>query len=386
MTPMRLTTWFRRRMGALVIASGLLGWLTLTLGYHLKSRSELIALCRSDAGYVAPLVAEVIQRRPQLWRYDGSKLADRLTSLGMGTSTSLIVHDARGVPVDLGGFAAHKGVLMWGHAAVTVGGQRAAEVWVGRDAMPLWRNTAEVALAAAIATILLASMLYLAPVRTVARAERRIVRLMSQLSLAMQEEERARIARDLHDGAGQAITAARLGLLALRKHTADDAMAAQVDGIARVLDGALDEIRWSCGALMPPALGDLGLEGALRRHCEAFAAASGLAIACEFDPSLPSMSAHAQTACYRIAQEALTNCARHAGASHVTLRLHASTDSWTLEVIDDGTGFDPSAAPLGTGLQSIRERARLLGGSFTLQPTKPGTRLMVSFPNEQGDP
>lgn len=386
MTPMRLTTWFRRRMAALVIASALVAWVALTLGYHLQKRRELILICRADAGYVAPFVAEAVQRRPLLWRYDGAKIADRLASQGVRPATAILVRDARGLPVDLGGFQARGGAsLLWGHAAVAVGQERVADVWVGQETAALWRTTMGVALVAGLAAGLLAAMLYTVPVRTVARAEQRIVGLMSRLTLAMQEEERARIARDLHDGAGQAITAARLGLLALRKSPSERDRQAQLERIAEVLDGALDEVRRSSSALAPPALGELGLEGALRRHCEAFAAASGLSIECRLAPGMPLPAPHVQTECYRIVQEALANCARHAGARSVLVQLTASSSAWKLEVVDDGKGFDPSAARMGTGLQSIQERARLLGGTFELRAADRGTRLEVTFPNDGGD-
>jgi|GEM_PF-400841 len=387
MTPMRLTTWFRRRMAVLVGVSMLLAWAALTVGFHLQERRELIMMCRADAVHVALSVAEEVQRRPLLWRYDGAKMSDRIASQGVRPTTAIVVRDVRGASVDIEGFRPASGAsMLWGRAPVLVGNVRMADVWVGRDSGPLWQRTAVLAVASGLVALLLASMLYLVPVRTVARAEQRIVGLMSRLALAMQEGERARIARDLHDGAGQAITAARLGLLALRKRQPSLDADASIDAIATTLDGALDEIRRSCNALAPPSIGELGLEGAIRRHCDAFASASSLTIECNIAADLPEAAPHVQVACYRIVQEALANCARHAGARRIVVNLRANDGQFVLEVVDDGKGFEPATVKMGTGLQSIQERARLLGGSFEVRPAHPGTAVCVAFPFDGGEP
>src|SRR5262249_22760984 len=165
----------------------------------------------------------------------------------------------------------------------------------------------------------------------------------------LQEDDRRRIARDLHDGAGQALTAARLRLLALAKSGDEAAIAA----IAAHLDEALDEIRRSTAALLPPALAELGLPGAVERHCKNFGEAAGLAVECQLS-SVPPLPTPIEVACYRIIQEALSNTARHAGATRAWVRLDAAGGQLRLQVRDDGVGLDRDA-----GLDSIRERAHL---------------------------
>lgn len=386
MTPARLTTWFRKRMAALVIASTLIAWLAFVVSYHLQKRHELVLLCRADARDVASFVAESVQQRPVLWRYDGAKLADRIAAQGLGTREGLLVRDLDGRPVDLGSVGG-QGIasLIWGQAPAVVGDRVVASVWVGTEARSLWRHTIVLGLVTGLIALTLALLLYFVPVRTVGLAEQRIVALMSRLALAMQEGERARIARDLHDGAGQAITAARLGLLAMRRKLGAVEGAEQLDTIAGLLDGALDEVRRSTTALMPPALAELGFTGAIRRHCEAFSAASGMAITCDFGQDLPPAPTHTHTACYRIIQEALSNAARHAGAKNAVVGLRTHADRWCLEVTDDGVGFVPDRSGTGSGLASIQERVRLLGGTFSLTPSPRGTVLHVQFPSEGAD-
>jgi two-component system sensor histidine kinase UhpB len=198
-------------------------------------------------------------------------------------------------------------------------------------------------------------LLYLIPARAVAVSRRRIEATLMERAVSYQEEDRRRIARELHDGAGQALTAARLQLMALREDIRDvDA----VDRILKSLDEAIDEVRRSTSALAPPALAELGLLGALEQHCEAFALASQLRVSCEVPDRLPPLPASVELSCYRIAQEALHNTARHAGAKNAWVRLQAKGSELLLSIGDNGVGLLPQSSP-GLGLDSIAERVRL---------------------------
>ena len=128
------------------------------------------------------------------------------------------------------------------------------------------------------------------------------------------------------------------------------------------------------------------LRGAIERHCETFASASGLEIVFTADPELPELDSHVQTTCYRIIQEALTNIARHAGGQHAEVRLACQDQALLLTVSDDGAGIDgPAPAGSGSGLRSIQTRAQMLGGSARLIPASRGTCLQVLLPC-RGDP
>jgi two-component system sensor histidine kinase UhpB len=265
---------------------------------------------------------------------------------------------------------------LWGRAEVQLDGRREASVWVAVDPRPPLIHAAELGAGFALLGALLAAVLYLLPVRAIARAERRVSGLLGRLTLAMQEEDRARIARDLHDGAGQAITAARMELSALRTAGAEPAAVARIAGL---LDEALDEVRRSTAALTPPALAELGLERALLRHCEAFGDAVGLSVSCTVDGELPPLHTDLETACYRIVQEALTNTARHARATRAWVRLRTDGDRLLLEVGDDGAGLPAERS--GSGIEGIRERARLLGGEVDVSSGEGGgTKLGVALP------
>jgi two-component system, NarL family, sensor histidine kinase UhpB len=245
------------------------------------------------------------------------------------------------------------------------------------DTGPLLGGTRAVALGVAVVTVLLSVLLYLLPLRAAAVAKRRTETAMSERVLTLQEEDRRRIARELHDGAGQALTAARLQLIALR--AVEGVPRDLIQSIAESIDSAIDEIRRSTSALAPPALAELGLLGALTRHCDGFASASGLEVRLDASSGLPSLPAYVETTLYRIVQEGLTNAARHAGATRVWVTVASRGEGVQLEVGDDGAGI--ATARPGFGLESIGERARLAGGKLELMSDSgPGPRLRVTIP------
>jgi signal transduction histidine kinase len=365
---------FARRLIPLVLISSGLFAAAVPLAFHLEGRRELATSARAEAGQVARVVELAMSARPLLWRYDATKLAEQLQVAGLGNLDGLEVQDAAGRRVALGGLP--RGPVVWGRADVVLEHQRLASVWVASRLGPLWTSSGVVAILCAVLALVLGSALYLYPVRTVTRAETRIAALLAERRVALQEEERRRIARDLHDGAGQAITAARLQLLALRRQGLPALSAAAVE---RHLDEALEEVRRSTSALLPAPLAELGLLGALERHCATYAQATGVDIALEAPGFFPELPEALQTAVYRIAQEALHNTIRHASASRAVVRLQADARMVALEVDDDGRGFGEAAT-----CQSIRERVAGLGGAVTW-PEMGSARLRITLPLAGGD-
>ncbi len=375
MTPLHLTSWFRPRMLAPVLASATLMATAAPTAFYVRERWDLVQGARARARRVAGALRAEIGERPLLWRYDAPKLGERLGAEGLDRG-ALCVLDGRGVPVEVPGGAAPARPL-WGRVELRVDGRLEATVWAAEDQGPLLDDTALLAGLSALLAALLGAVLYLLPVRAIALAERRISLLLGRLALTLQEEDRRRIARDLHDGAGQAITAARLELLALRAKGLDPEAAGR---IARHLDEALAEVRRSTTALAPPALAELGLTGALGRHCETFGDAAGIEVECRVAEDLPPLDAEVETACYRIAQEALTNTARHAGATRAWVHLSARAGQLHLEIGDDGAGLDEERAGGGSGMRGIRERAQLLGGTVVVENGGRGLRIAVALP------
>jgi signal transduction histidine kinase len=200
------------------------------------------------------------------------------------------------------------------------------------------------------------------------------------------EEERERLARELHDSVSQAIYGVALGarstLAMLRRGGDGDGAVAALEEVVAMADTALSEMRELLVELHPGTLFDEGLCGALQRVAAAMGSRHrGVDVECP-PFAEPELSRAAREALYRIAQEALRNAVRHARPGRITVRLLEAPDTLTLEVADDGDGFDPAAVPPGhLGLVSMRERAARAGGRLQIRSTPGrGTTVRASLP------
>jgi two-component system sensor histidine kinase UhpB len=182
--------------------------------------------------------------------------------------------------------------------------------------------------------------------------------------LAAQEAERIGIARDLHDEVGQLLTGVLLQLNSIAEKAPEQR--AEIDHPREAVRRALDEVRRISSELRPEMLEHLGLVSALTELSTTFGRISGVQVERRFDDSLPSLSADVELAVYRIAQESLTNVARHSEATHVTISLERGLDSVVLRIVDDGRGFGGTPVEHG-GLRSMRERALLIGGALAIK-------------------
>ncbi len=205
------------------------------------------------------------------------------------------------------------------------------------------------------------------------------------LVLRAQEEERRRLARDLHDEVNQALTAILLRLEALSQDTPSE-RSGEVAELKRLVNQAMDELLNLARQLRPTALDDHGLTTALEGQLKRFAAHTGAEVRLHRSGDPDALAEDVQTAVYRVTQEALTNVARHAGATVVEVDLEVEDGRVGLRVRDDGNGFDPGAitraganGPGGhLGLTGMAERARLAGGELDVR-SAPGSGTTVSF-------
>jgi len=191
-------------------------------------------------------------------------------------------------------------------------------------------------------------------------------------ALAAQEAERARIARGLHDEVGQVLTGVLLELDALRPAVAGERQGELVETKSSVRR-ALEEVRRIARELRPEMLEHLGLVSALTELSTVLARQSGIQIERDFPQTLPQLTEEAELAIYRVAQESLTNVARHADATHVIVRLEAGLSSVVLTVSDNGRGFGNAGRPERRGgITGMRERALLVGGALAVKPGPSG--------------
>jgi two-component system sensor histidine kinase UhpB len=198
--------------------------------------------------------------------------------------------------------------------------------------------------------------------------------------LAAQEAERLRIAQELHDQVGQELTAVLLGLSRVQSRTPPE-LRADVCSVQDVVRSSLEDVRRIAIELRPEALDDLGLESALAVLAERFAERLHLEVSVEIDPDLPGLDPETELVVYRVAQEALTNVARHSGVDRAELRLMVEPTRIRLTVRDCGRGLPAAGAP-GTGMRGMRERATLIGGRLEVvnPPGEPGCEVRLEVP------
>jgi signal transduction histidine kinase len=221
------------------------------------------------------------------------------------------------------------------------------------------------------------------------KSEHTLAQLSGRL-LQMQDEERRRIARELHDTTGQNLGALSINLSLIQS------VAAGLDARTRetlaeslaLVDSSLGEIRTMSYLLHPPLLDELGLVSALRAYSEGYAERTGIRVDVEFPAKMSRLPQAIEIALFRIVQEGLTNIHRHSASRTATLRLKHLPDRVELEVADSGRGLPPgtlewdipSASRIGVGIAGMRERARQLSGRLTIASSETGTTLLVVLP------
>ena len=205
-------------------------------------------------------------------------------------------------------------------------------------------------------------------------------RRSGRLVLRAQEEERRRVARDLHDEVNQALTAILLRLEALAYDSPPE-RADEVVELKRLANQAMEELTGLARQLRPAALDDHGLASAIEAQLKLFGLRSGVRTDMTTRGDTAALDNDRQTAVYRIAQEALTNAGRHSGAAKVDVDLVVAEDGATeLHIADDGCGFQPrsGSAAGGLGLTGMAERARLVGGELDVR-SEPGAGTSITL-------
>ena len=197
-----------------------------------------------------------------------------------------------------------------------------------------------------------------------------------------QEVERRRLARELHDETGQALTSILLGLAAVERADSAESARAAATALRDLVVETLQNVRRLAVELRPSALDDFGLEPALRRLCQTVRESGALDVQVEARLGGQRLPADVETALYRIVQEALTNVVKHAGAAHVSIVVTRKQGSVLVMIEDDGRGFDAASPSIaGLGLMGMRERVELLDGSFQVEASpRAGTTLIVELP------
>jgi signal transduction histidine kinase len=223
-------------------------------------------------------------------------------------------------------------------------------------------------------------------------AQRAQLQTLAARMAEMQESERRRLARELHDRVGQNLTALGINLNIVRGHLSDSLDARTESRLAaalKLLEETVDHIRDVMAELRPAVLDDYGLLAALRWYSQRFVYFTGVSTQVEGEEIAPPLPQAAEIALFRIMQEALTNVAKHAEARQVTVKLGSTEDLAWLSIEDNGHGFDIGAARrtgVGWGLTTMQERATAVGGRLTVQSVPgEGTQVLIEVPRRLDD-
>jgi signal transduction histidine kinase len=278
-------------------------------------------------------------------------------------------------PIDRAEFVATVGALLRLKKAETTARQQAQAAEKARKELALLNATLEVRVSARTAEL---------------RSANESLRELSARLLKMQDDERRRIARDLHDSVGQLLAAISMNMAVIELETdklSADAQKAFLENrsfVQQVLQG----IRTMSHLLHPPLLDESGLPSALRWYVEEFSQRSGVSVNLEFSPSFERLSSELETAVFRIVQECLGNIHRHSKSATAEIRIEKNGGSVNLEVRDAGRGIPAEKQEqikfgirTGVGLRGMRERVAQLGGQLKIDSDTSGTAIAVTLPH-----
>jgi len=219
-------------------------------------------------------------------------------------------------------------------------------------------------------------------------AEEQLRRLSIHL-MTLQDEERRRIARELHDSAGQTLAAIKMTVASIERLSGSAPnLMRLVNDLNALTDAALQEVRTASYLLHPPLLDEAGIASAARWFVEGFAKRSGIQVRCDVPERMERPPRECELVLFRVLQESLTNVHRHSGASHTSIKLSLDAGQFRLEVSDNGRGipeehlrrFRDAAGSSGVGIAGMRERVRELRGRLDIESDQTGTTVNVTLP------
>lgn len=213
------------------------------------------------------------------------------------------------------------------------------------------------------------------------------LKMLSARLLQIQDDERRRVAREVHDSAGQLVAALSINVDRLDNHRNDKEREQILADTKSIVKSLNTELRTISHLLHPPLLDEVGLSCALQWYVDGFRQRSGIEAELKIDPNLHRLPSEIEIAVFRVVQECLTNVHRHSGASRATVSLFVLSSGVRLEVLDNGKGVSSvqpgsngSPAVVGVGISGMRERVSLLGGRFAIESNSAGTRVTADFP------
>lgn len=442
---LRLRGYLGARLGPLALLLIAVVAISAPVAFYVLGIRAARVQARATAQQFAAVVRREAEQRPLLWKYDSPKMLAHLRTYDDPQEhvEHIAVIDAQGQSIDRSGEIDYAALaarpIVWESASVVVNNEEVAEIWVATSTNDVRSGALRMLLLFGLLGAGLAGLMYWLPLRAMTRVEEEIEALLVKLresrtalsalaenleqqvearssdlshalaelkekeqnlrelstrAVSMQEAERRAIARELHDSAGQSLTAIRIHLQLM------EGLSGQTTGKASgkleelagrttvMVDETLEEIRRAVNTLGPAVLDDVGLAEAIERACLDLSERLEIEVDCDVELPEDGLAPAIETSCYRVVQETLTNITRHAQPSLVTVRLRVAGGIATVRVRDDGRGFDPQAAiraGRSRGLVGMRERAELLGGELTIDSALgEGTTVTAVIPLGQG--
>lgn len=215
------------------------------------------------------------------------------------------------------------------------------------------------------------------------------LRHLSARVISLQDEERRRIARELHDSAGQYLAAIEMNLRGLSQNRdLDESVSRQISDSLDMANRCTSEVRTISYLLHPPLLDEMGLVSALAWYVEGFAERSGIKVQLEAPRDLGRLPRETETVLFRVVQQSLANIHRHSGSHVAKIRMEADAESVRVEICDEGRGIEPDVLKgfeagrklIGVGIAGMRERVRVMGGKFLIRSGREGTTIDVWLP------
>ncbi len=420
-----------RKLQPLVFALALAISLSAPIAYFVLQYQLLHQQSQSFSQRLVSFVQREAQRYPVMWSYNARKLLQHLKRYHAPEQLECIEiwNQHRKIVGRCNSPRRSRSRSLWTSTPIVLGQQSVGYVWVGMKTASLRRNTLHLLFLFTAFGLILAWALYTLSLQTTRTAESQLLDALKQLIqaqielsklnqnledkvqqrtselngayqqlqhkesrlreltdkvLALQDEERRAIARELHDSVGQSLTAIRLQLQLLSQQTLPPTQSAELaQQTLAMTDHTINEVRRAVNRLGPTVVQELGLPSALKRLCHSLPTETTIDLTVlwpESDEERPPL--RMENVLYRIAQEAIHNITKHADAQDVSVTLTHDQDVVTLRVEDNGKGFDNKPTVIeGHGLRSIRERCELLNGTLTVQ-THPGqgTMLQVDLP------
>lgn len=343
----------------------------------LNAGRVILYLVAPDRRTLELTAASGTRRKPQRWSIDN---LGPVTREVLRTGRSIVVYDYKRDRRFSAEVEADLSFTSFLVVPVEIGRERLGCLQVG-ELRRLRRFTrAEVAFARGIADQVAVAVKN-ARLAGEASARLELLRGLSARLFTVQEEERRRIARELHDEAGQALTAMKLNLELVRREMPPGKLADRLGDVSRLAQDVLEELRRIARDLRPRALDELGLVPALKVLVDAFRQRSGIEVSLDLDASI-TLSGESASTVFRFVQESLTNVVLHAAARSIRVRGSDDEGAFVFAVDDDGVGFEVSQTR-GMGLLGMTERAALAGGRLRVasEPGR-GTRVELVLPHE----